>query len=325
MLNISVNSQITSQTKNPCCVGVSKMSKEMLCHMLEALVSINAAPGGDLLRLTGGNNTKNSPNCENRETRNEEKWEKWVWNFHCPKLSLHTDAQLSQCSWPTDKWEKIVQFELVVSSRSAAFQINERLPQVWQEIFLKHSWETGPYHGKPLAMPSIRQARHYSRGDLAVPLLPGFLFLHSPSQPPLPPMACTSFFFPNPHLKRQCSGSHIINVFLRLVLVWKQKQQLREGWIWMRCEGWRERESKLLTGVYEAESNTYSGCLDFDSPFVVRLLRFHFHVFARACLNVSVSDAVCQRTRRSLSIYVSVPAARAGPLSFAHPLWPVGP
>ncbi|TNN51639.1 hypothetical protein EYF80_038155 [Liparis tanakae] len=73
------------------------------------------------------------------------------------------DAQLSRCSWPTDKWEKIVQFELVVSSRSAAFQINERLPQVWQEIFLKHSWETGPYHCNPLAMPSIRQARHHGR------------------------------------------------------------------------------------------------------------------------------------------------------------------
>ncbi|CAB1446702.1 unnamed protein product [Pleuronectes platessa] len=46
---------------------------------------------------------------------------------------------------------------------SAAFQINERLPQVWQEIFLMQSWETGPYHGNPLAMPSIRQARHYSK------------------------------------------------------------------------------------------------------------------------------------------------------------------
>lgn len=125
-------------------------------------------------------------------------------------LSLHTDAQLSQCSWPTDKWEKIVQFELVVSSRSAAFQINEQLPQVWQEILLKHSWETGPYHGNPLAMPSIRQARHFSRGDLAVSLLPGFLFLHSPSKPlllPWPPF----LFFSNPHLKRQCGCFYIIN------------------------------------------------------------------------------------------------------------------
>lgn len=112
----------------------------------------------------------------------------------------------------TDKWEKIVQFELVVSSRSTAFQINERLPQVWQEIFLKHSWETGPYHGNPLAMPSIRQARHYSRGDLAVPLLPGFLFLHCPSQPPLFSLSLhSSFFFSNSHLKRQCGGFYIIN------------------------------------------------------------------------------------------------------------------
>lgn len=43
--------------------------------------------------------------------------------------------QLSRRNWPTDKWEKIVQFEAVVSSRRAALQINERLPQVWQEIF----------------------------------------------------------------------------------------------------------------------------------------------------------------------------------------------
>lgn len=50
-------------------------------------------------------------------------------------LFFPADAQLSRCSWPTDKWEKIVQFEAVVSSRRAALQINERLPQVWQEIF----------------------------------------------------------------------------------------------------------------------------------------------------------------------------------------------
>lgn len=50
-------------------------------------------------------------------------------------LFFPADAQQSRCSWPTDKWEKIVQFEAVVSSRRAAFQINERLPQVWQEIF----------------------------------------------------------------------------------------------------------------------------------------------------------------------------------------------
>ncbi|KAF0041101.1 hypothetical protein F2P81_006999 [Scophthalmus maximus] len=50
-------------------------------------------------------------------------------NLFIVKAKDDADAQLSQCSWPTDKWEKIVQFELVVSSRSAAFQINERLPQ----------------------------------------------------------------------------------------------------------------------------------------------------------------------------------------------------
>lgn len=111
---------------------------------------------------------------------------------------FRTDAQLSRCSWPTDKWEKIVQFELVVSSRSAAFQINERLPQVWQEIFLKHPWETGPYHCNPLATPSIGQARHYSRGDLAAPLLPGFLFLHSTPRSRLFSLGlcCSFFFFP---------------------------------------------------------------------------------------------------------------------------------
>lgn len=161
--------------------------------MPKALVSINTAPGETYLDWQAATILKTLPTVR-RETQNEEKWEKLVWNFHCPTPSLRTDAQLSQCSWPTDKWEKIVQFELVVSSRSAAFQINERLPQVWQEIFLKHSWETGPYHCNPLAMPSIRQARHYSRGDLAVPLLPGFLFLHSPSQPPLLPWPALLFF-----------------------------------------------------------------------------------------------------------------------------------
>lgn len=123
------------------------------------------------------------PSTLRREASKGKKWEKWVWNFHCPAPSLCTDAQLSRCSWPTDKWEKIVQFEQVVSSPSAAFQINERLPQVWQEIFLKHSWETGPYHCNPLAVPSIRQAPRCSRGDLVVALLPGFLFLHSPLNP----------------------------------------------------------------------------------------------------------------------------------------------
>lgn len=133
-----------------------------------------------------------------------------------------------ECSWPTDKWEKIVQFELVVRSRSTAFQINERLPQVWQEIFLKHSQETGPYHCNPLAMPSIRQARHYSRGDLAVPLLPGFLFLHSPSQPPLLPWPAL-LFFSNPHLKRQCGGFYIINFPFPPFFVHKQRQRSRES------------------------------------------------------------------------------------------------
>ncbi|CAL8325080.1 unnamed protein product [Gadus morhua 'NCC'] len=101
-------------------------------------------------------------------------------------LRLNPDAPLIQCSWPADKWEKIVQFELVVSSRTKAFQTNERLPQVWQDIFLKQSWETGPSRTEPLAMPSIRQGRHYGRGDLAVALLPGFLFLHSPPILPWP-------------------------------------------------------------------------------------------------------------------------------------------
>lgn len=167
------------------------MSQETFCHMPQALVSISAVPGETYLDWQAATILNTLPTVR-RETQYEGKWEKWVWNFHCPTPSLRADAQLSRCSWPTDKWEKIVQFELVVSSRSTAFQINERLPQVWQEIFLKHSWETGPYHGNPLAMPSIRQARHYSRGDLAVPLLPGFLFLHCPSQPPLLPWP---FFF----------------------------------------------------------------------------------------------------------------------------------
>ena len=117
---------------------------------------------------------------------------------------FRTDAPLIQCSWPADKWEKIVQFELVVSSRTKAFQTNERLPQVWQDIFLKQSWETGPSRTEPLAMPSIRQGRHYGRGDLAVALLPGFLFLHSPPHSPLA-------FTPPPHLKRQCGTFYIIN------------------------------------------------------------------------------------------------------------------
>lgn len=170
------------------------MSQEKALPHAKALVSINTVPGETYLDWQAATILKTLPTVR-RETQNEEKWEKWVWNFHCPTPSLRTDAQLSQCSWPTDKWEKIVQFELVVSSRSAAFQINERLPQVWQEIFLKHSWETGPYHCNPLAMPSIRQARHYSRGDLAVPLLPGFLFLHSPLAAPSSPLACTPLFF----------------------------------------------------------------------------------------------------------------------------------
>lgn len=185
--------------------------------MPKALVSINTAPGETYLDWQAATILKTLPTVR-REIQNEKKWEKWVWNFHCPKLCLHTDAKLSQCSWPTDKWEKIVQFELVVSSRSAAFQINDRLPQVWQEIFLKHSWETVPYHSNPLAMPSIRQARHYSRGDLAVPLLPGFLFLPSSSQPPSTPLASTPLFS-NPHLKRQCDGFYIINLAFILFCV----------------------------------------------------------------------------------------------------------
>lgn len=44
MLNILPNSQITAYTKLSCCAGQSEMSKEMLCHMPEALVSINTAP-----------------------------------------------------------------------------------------------------------------------------------------------------------------------------------------------------------------------------------------------------------------------------------------
>lgn len=139
-----------------------------------------------------------------------------------PSLSLYTNVQLSQCSWPTDKWEKIVQFELVVSSQRAAFQINERLLQVWQKIFLKHSWETGPYHGKPLAMLSIRQGQHYSRGDLVVPCVTGFLFLHSPSQPPSAPLAASSVLY-NPNLKRQCCSFYINN----FSLLFLQGQQQR--------------------------------------------------------------------------------------------------
>lgn len=169
--------------------------------MPKALVSINTTTGETYLWTDGQQQYWDlSLPCEGewkRGRQNEEKWEKWEWNFYCPKPFLRTDAQLSQCSWPTDKWEKIVQFELVVSSRSAAFQINERLPQVWQEIFLMQSWETGLYHGNPLAMPSIRQAWHYSKGDLAVPLLPGFLFLHYPPPPlaaPLLPWPPLVFF-----------------------------------------------------------------------------------------------------------------------------------
>ena len=160
------------------------------------------------------------------------------WELYCPTPSLRTDAQLSQCSWPTDKWEKIVQFELVVSSRSEAFQINERLPQVWQEIFLMQSWETGRYHGNPLAMPSIRQARHYSKGDLAVPLLLGFLFLHSPPHSPLFSLGLRSsfffLFFSNPHLKRQCGDFCVINFSFPPLFV-PQKDASKEvvtlGWI----------------------------------------------------------------------------------------------
>lgn len=43
MLNILHDSQITACTKLSCCAGLSEMSKEMLCHMPEALVSINTA------------------------------------------------------------------------------------------------------------------------------------------------------------------------------------------------------------------------------------------------------------------------------------------
>lgn len=105
------------------------------------------------------------------------------------------DAQLSRCSWPTDKWEKIVQFEPVVSSRRAALQINERPPQVWQEIFLKRPWETGPERREPLAAPSIGQARHSGRGDLAAPLLPGSLFLLSTARSRLFSPGLLLFFF----------------------------------------------------------------------------------------------------------------------------------
>lgn len=243
------------------------MSKEMLCHMPEALVSINTCTKGALLRLTGGNNILKTPPTVKGETPNEEKWEKLVWNFHCPKPSLYTDAQLSQCSWPNDKWEKIVQFEMVVSSRGRAFQINERLSRVWQKIFLKHSWEIGPYHGKPLAMPSIRQARHYSRGDLVELLLMGFLFLHSPSQASWPPPS----LFSNPYLKRQCSFFYIINLPLSLrsctmtqmtieTEPWKKKWCCFFSLCWIHAERWTEP----LRG--SAQSNTFSKCLDFHSP-----------------------------------------------------------
>ncbi|KAJ8417311.1 hypothetical protein AAFF_G00285380 [Aldrovandia affinis] len=69
----------------------------------------------------------------------------------------HRRAEPSQCSWRPDKWEKISQFELVVSSRSAASQINERQPQVWQRILPKQSWETRRHYSGPIAVPSIRR------------------------------------------------------------------------------------------------------------------------------------------------------------------------
>ena len=259
-----------------------KCHRKKLCHMPRHSSPLTPRQGETYLDWQAATILKTLPTVR-RETQNEEKWEKWVWNFHCPTPSLRTDAQLSQCSWPTDKWEKIVQFELVVSSRSAAFQINERLPQVWQEIFLKHSWETGPYHCNPLAMPSIRQARHYSRGDLAVPLLPGFLFLHSPPHSPLSSLGLHFFFFfffSNPHLKRQCGGFYIINFHFPLLFVYRQRQPSREREKRVREQrqrssgphpGWRvEAEPTPLKVSMRgwAESNTYYGCLDSDPPLV---------------------------------------------------------
>lgn len=60
-------------------------------------------------------------------------------NFFWVCTSLFIEAQLRQCSWLCDKCEKISQFELVVSGQSIVSQINECLPQVWQQIFLNHS------------------------------------------------------------------------------------------------------------------------------------------------------------------------------------------
>lgn len=171
--------------------------------MPKELVSINTAPEETYLDWRAATTLKTLPNV-GRGTQNDEKWEKWVWNFIVLRLPLFTDAQLSRCSWPSDKWEKIVQSELVVSGPSKAFQINERLPQVWQEIFMKHSWETAPYHCNPLAMPSIRQAPTLQQRWPCSAASAGFL--HYPS---LQSFGLHSSFF-NPHLKRQCVGFYTI-------------------------------------------------------------------------------------------------------------------
>lgn len=50
------------------------------------------------------------------------RWEKWAQNFLCPMPSLFAQmCQQSWCSCLADKWEKIVQFELVVSSSARCF------------------------------------------------------------------------------------------------------------------------------------------------------------------------------------------------------------
>lgn len=130
-------------------------------------------------------------------------------------LFLRLDAQLSRCSWPTDKWEKIVQFEAVVSSRRAALQINERLPQVWQEIFPSIPGRAVRSAASPpsllrsdrldtAAEVTLRRRRRSGRAP----------YFYSPplADAASSPLAC--FFDPppstNPHLKRQSVGFGIV-------------------------------------------------------------------------------------------------------------------
>lgn len=157
----------------------------------------------------------------------------------------------------------------------------------------------------PLPMRSIRQAQHFTRGDLVAPLLPGFLFLHSPSKPPLPPLASHLFFyffsFSNPHLKRQCNGFYIIN-FLSSYFFLQSRQSQRDSQqlsIWARSRmknlDWSQLHLQCLRGAEPSQTFT-TDVWTLNLPLLILCKS------APSVLCVCVSESLCANI--CLSVYM---------------------